>query len=86
MRPEVSELNREGIGIVASGINGRAILPSFTSRRAETTVQLMDGQSFAIGGLLDALAGTHDEKNTASLRLMLRQIGSNGLGALPGAA
>lgn len=52
VRPEVSELNREGIGIVASGVNGRAILPSFTSRRAETTVQLMDGQSFAIGGLI----------------------------------
>jgi len=52
VRPEVSELNREGIGIVASGVNGTAILPSFTSRRAETTVQLMDGQSFAIGGLI----------------------------------
>lgn len=52
VRPEVSELNREGVGIVASGINGTAILPSFTSRRAETTVQLMDGQSFAIGGLI----------------------------------
>ena len=33
--------------------------------------------------LLDAPAGTHDEKNTASLRPMLRQIGSNGLVALP---
>lgn len=52
VRPEVSELNREGIGIVAAGISGSAILPSFTSRRAETTVQLMDGQSFAIGGLI----------------------------------
>lgn len=52
VRPEVSELNREGIGIVASGVSGTAILPSFTSRRAETTVQLMDGQSFAIGGLI----------------------------------
>jgi len=52
VRPEVSELNREGIGVVASGVNGTAILPSFTSRRAETTVQLMDGQSFAIGGLI----------------------------------
>jgi pilus assembly protein CpaC len=52
VRPEVSELNREGVGVVASGINGTAILPSFTSRRAETTVQLMDGQSFAIGGLI----------------------------------
>lgn len=52
VRPEVSELNREGIGIVANGVNGTAVLPSFTSRKAETTVQLMDGQSFAIGGLI----------------------------------
>jgi len=49
---EVSELNREGVGISAPGVNGLAILPSFTSRRAKTTVQLMDGQSFAIGGLI----------------------------------
>ena len=52
VRPEVSELNRDGIGITAPGISGIAILPSFTSRKAETTVQLMDGQSFAIGGLI----------------------------------
>ena len=50
VRPEVSELNRDGIGIVAA--SGTSILPSFTSRKAETTVQLMDGQSFAIGGLI----------------------------------
>ncbi|WP_028104173.1 type II and III secretion system protein family protein [Pseudoduganella violaceinigra] len=50
--PEVSELNKEGVGISASGINGTAILPSFTTRRAATTVQLFDGQSFAIGGLI----------------------------------
>ena len=49
---EVSELNREGVGISAPGVNGLAILPSFTSRRAKTTVQLVDGQSFAIGGLI----------------------------------
>lgn len=49
---EVSELNREGVGITAPGISGLAVLPSFTSRRAKTTVQLADGQSFAIGGLL----------------------------------
>jgi pilus assembly protein CpaC len=49
---EVSELNREGVGITAPGISGLAVLPSFTSRRARTTVQLLDGQSFAIGGLL----------------------------------
>ncbi|UTY60823.1 type II and III secretion system protein family protein [Massilia sp. erpn] len=50
--PEVSELNKEGIGISATGINTTAILPSFTTRRAATTVQLYDGQSFAIGGLI----------------------------------
>jgi len=51
--PEVSELNREGIGINASGgSSATAILPAFTTRRASTTVQLQDGQSFAIGGLI----------------------------------
>ncbi|TFW29725.1 type II and III secretion system protein family protein, partial [Massilia horti] len=50
--PEVSELAREGIGISANGINGTAILPLITTRRASTTVQLYDGQSFAIGGLI----------------------------------
>ena len=52
VRPEVSELNREGVGITAPGVSGLAILPSFTTRRAFTTVQLHDGQSFAIGGLI----------------------------------
>jgi pilus assembly protein CpaC len=51
--PEVSELNREGIGINATGgSNATAILPAFTTRRAATTVQLRDGESFAIGGLI----------------------------------
>ncbi|MES2018878.1 MAG: type II and III secretion system protein family protein [Pseudomonadota bacterium] len=50
--PEVSDLNKEGVGISAAGVNGSAILPSFTTRRATTTVQLFDGQSFAIGGLI----------------------------------
>jgi pilus assembly protein CpaC len=50
--PEVSELSREGIGISATGLSGGAILPVVTTRRASTTVQLYDGQSFAIGGLI----------------------------------
>jgi pilus assembly protein CpaC len=50
--PEVSELSREGIGLSANGIAGTAILPVVTTRRASTTVQLYDGQSFAIGGLI----------------------------------
>jgi pilus assembly protein CpaC len=48
--PEVSELSRDGIGI--STFNGRTLLPLITTRRASTTVQLYDGQSFAIGGLI----------------------------------
>ena len=50
--PEVSDLNKEGVGITATGISTTAILPSFTTRRATTTVQLYNGQSFAIGGLI----------------------------------
>jgi pilus assembly protein CpaC len=50
--PEVSEISREGIGISSTGSTSRTILPLITTRRASTTVQLMDGQSFAIGGLI----------------------------------
>jgi pilus assembly protein CpaC len=50
--PEVSELSREGIAISAAGSAGMAILPALTTRKASTTVQLYDGQSFAIGGLI----------------------------------
>ena len=50
--PEVSEVSREGVGISASGFNGGTVLPLITTRRANTTVQLYDGQSFAIGGLI----------------------------------
>lgn len=52
--PEVSEINREGIGIstTSGSTSASAILPAFTTRRASTTVQLQDGQSFAIGGLI----------------------------------
>lgn len=50
--PEVSEISREGIGISAAGISGTSVLPLITTRRAATTVELFDGQSFAIGGLI----------------------------------
>jgi pilus assembly protein CpaC len=43
--PEVSELGR-------NVTVGTQVLPSITTRRAATTVQLNDGQSFAIGGLI----------------------------------
>jgi pilus assembly protein CpaC len=50
--PEVSELSREGIGFTSTVTGGTAVLPLITTRRAATTVQLYDGQSFAIGGLI----------------------------------
>lgn len=49
--PEVSELSQTGTPFTT--VNGStAVLPSFTTRKAETTVQLGDGQSFAIAGLI----------------------------------
>ncbi|MCM5572085.1 type II and III secretion system protein family protein [Burkholderiaceae bacterium FT117] len=49
--PEVSELSQTGSPFTTIG-GQTSILPSFTTRRAQTTVQLMDGQSFAIAGLI----------------------------------
>ncbi len=50
--PEVSEFSREGIAVSAPNVAGRQILPLITTRRATTTVQLLDGQSLVIGGLI----------------------------------
>lgn len=50
--PEVSELSRDGVGINNFGNTSSQIFPLITTRRASTTVQLSDGQSFAIGGLI----------------------------------
>lgn len=50
--PEVSEFSREGLAVTAPGISGGQIVPLITTRRASTTVQLYDGQSFVIGGLI----------------------------------
>lgn len=49
VKPEVSELST--LNSVSLGIAGIA-LPSLTVRRAETTVELGSGESFAIAGLL----------------------------------
>jgi pilus assembly protein CpaC len=49
--PEVSELSQTGNPFTT--IDGvTSVFPSFTVRNAETTVQLVDGQSFAIAGLI----------------------------------
>jgi pilus assembly protein CpaC len=49
--PEVSELSQTGSPFTTVG-GETAILPSFTTRRVQTSVQLMDGQSLAIAGLI----------------------------------
>ncbi len=50
--PEVSELSPTGATLTSPNSNSSSILPLITTRRAATTVQLRDGQSFAIGGLI----------------------------------
>ncbi len=50
--PEVSELNPQGVNISSGPGLAPTILPSFTTRRASTTVQLKDGEHFVIGGLV----------------------------------
>ena len=51
VRPEVSTLDFAN-GITLSGFR----IPALTTRRAETDVELRDGQSFAIAGLLDNIS------------------------------
>jgi pilus assembly protein CpaC len=57
VRPEVSELTDTG----AIEINGLRI-PALSVRRAETTVELGSGQSFAIAGLLQNTSRTNVDK------------------------
>jgi pilus assembly protein CpaC len=52
VRPEVSQLSTNGAVSVPIGLNATVTIPALTVRRAETTVELGSGQSFAIAGLL----------------------------------
>jgi pilus assembly protein CpaC len=51
VRPEVSALTTQGAVQLSAG-NSTIQVPALTVRRAETTVELASGQSFAIAGLL----------------------------------
>jgi pilus assembly protein CpaC len=53
VRPEVSQLSNNGAISVPIGNNATVTIPALTVRRAETTVELGSGQSFAIAGLLE---------------------------------
>jgi pilus assembly protein CpaC len=52
IRPEVSELSTTGAVSLPIG-TGTLTIPALTVRRAETTVELGSGESFAIAGLLE---------------------------------
>lgn len=51
VRPEVSQLSSQG-AVTLSAANNSISIPALTVRRAETSVELGSGQSFAIAGLL----------------------------------
>jgi pilus assembly protein CpaC len=57
VRPEVSDLSENG-----SIRLGDLVIPALATRRAETTVELGSGQSFAIGGLISNSTRTNLEK------------------------
>ena len=52
IRPEVSELSNQG-AVSVPLLGGTLTIPALTVRRAETTIELGSGQSFAIAGLLE---------------------------------
>jgi pilus assembly protein CpaC len=57
VRPEVSSLDFPN-GVTLGGFR----IPALSTRRAETDVELRDGQSFAIAGLLDNVSQDNDAK------------------------
>ena len=57
VRPEVSALDFNN-GVTISGFR----IPALTTRRAETDVELRDGQSFAIAGLLNNISQTNGQE------------------------
>ena len=50
LAPEVSEIDRSS-GVVDN--NNAVVIPGFKTRKVETTVELMDGETLVIAGLLN---------------------------------
>jgi pilus assembly protein CpaC len=61
VRPEVSSLDFNN-GVLLQGFR----IPALTTRRAETDVELRDGQSFAIAGLID----NHAQEDVAAIPIL----------------
>ncbi len=77
--PEVSEISSANAVTISAGQGSNAtfVVPSLTVSRAETTVQLGSGQSFAIGGLLqdsinDGASGVPNISNIPILGALFR--------------
>jgi pilus assembly protein CpaC len=68
VRPEVSSLDFAN-GVTLNGFR----IPALTTRRAETSVELRDGQSFAIAGLLDNIS--QNDKDAIPIMSKLPVIG-----------
>lgn len=66
VRPEVSQLTNEGAISLPLGFDETITVPALKTRRAETTIELGSGQSFAIGGLLSN-DSVHDIKKFPGL-------------------
>lgn len=66
VRPEVSQLSLEGSVILPLGFDNTVVVQGLKTRRAETTVELGSGQSFAIAGLLNN-DSAHDIKKLPGL-------------------
>lgn len=66
VRPEVSRLTTDGAVSLPIGVNSVVTVPALSVRRAETTIELGSGQSFAIGGLLNN-DSAHDVRKVPGL-------------------
>lgn len=65
VRPEISQLTNQGAVQLTAG-NSSIVIPALTVRRADTTVELGSGQSFAIAGLLSD-SSTQDDNGVPFL-------------------
>lgn len=79
VRPEVSEISQQGAFTLTNAGTGLTV-PSLLVRRAETTVELGSGQSFAIAGLLqnntlDSGSGLPGLADTPVLGSLFRRSG-----------
>ncbi|KAG1244337.1 hypothetical protein G6F65_021864 [Rhizopus arrhizus] len=70
--PEASELDYSNGIVLNSGTDSSSIIPALRTRRADTTVELGDGESFVISGLVS--------RQTKAMVSKVPLLGRNGIG------